>query len=240
MFQDLIDAVQRAVKPEAVEVGGETYTTQQLFRFPGDTPPPVLSVSKLQSIVDYITSGVDGVSTAVDAGIFIHVESPDRVSLNSYLRQRNLRDTLLVAKYEASRAFAFNQQYEPGEFITRLQAQFEQDTEREHVQRFVGSLASESSLRLQDDGVTQETAVKKGITTLSTEAFQNPVSLTPYRTFAEAVQPESKFILRLHRRDDESPAVSLHEAENDKWKIDAITNIATFFSGKVGNVPVIA
>ncbi|NQK92942.1 hypothetical protein HO498_01330 [Streptococcus suis] len=67
----------------------------------------------------------------------------------------------------------------------------------------------------------------------------NPVTLRPYRTFAEVEQPASQFIYRI----DKAGYMALFEADGGKWKLDAINNIATYLKSKLGeqaNITILA
>ena len=56
--------------------------------------------------------------------------------------------------------------------------------------------------------------------------------LKPFRTFAEAEQPESKFIFRM-RKDEDGVTAALIEADGGAWKVQAIKNIANYLEDKL-------
>jgi len=80
--------------------------------------------------------------------------------------------------------------------------------------------------RLTSPGVSQSVTARAGLARVAEVPVTNPVTLRPYRTFAEVEQPASPFILRLKRKDGEMPQCALFEADGGKWKIEAIQNIA--------------
>ena len=63
------------------------------------------------------------------------------------------------------------------------------------------------------------------MTTATTETVKPRLTLCPFRTFREVVQPESEFILRL----DDKGRVGLFEADGGRWKMEAKANIAAYF-----------
>lgn len=237
MFEVIVQAIKDSVKTEVVDVDGRKFSTRPITAVPEIPDIQAIQVISLQAIVDYIQNKIDARD---QAKMFVHVRSPHAVTLEEHLRDNNDRYGLVTAVYNPEASFVFGRQYDQIEFLTKLQANFEDTDNRRNLQRFVGSLAAESSLHLQDDGVSQSTTVKAGVRNLQESPVPNPLVLVPYRTFPEVQQPASPFILRLQRRDDEPPTISLWEADNGKWKVEAIANIKAFFEGKIGDVPVLA
>ena len=75
-----------------------------------------------------------------------------------------------------------------------------------------------------DNGINQTTTVKSGVASLAKATAPNPVTLRPYRTFTEVVQPSSQFVLRINK----DAELALFEADGGKWKLEAIKNIADY------------
>lgn len=236
MFQELIDAVQAGVKPEEITINGEKFTTAQVYRVPSVSLSKVLVTATLQSVVDYLEKNIDGVG---ENACFVHIESPKLVSVALDLDKENRRDVRVQAQASPD-VFSFGKRYEQAEFITLLQSQFVDSGERQNLQKFIGALTSDSSVHLQDDGVTQQTVAKKGITTVERIDKPNNFILAPFRTFAEIDQPESSFILRLHRQEGGVPTISLHESDNQAWKLEAINRIAEWLKKEGVKVPILA
>jgi len=95
-------------------------------------------------------------------------------------------------------------------------------------------VVDESVKTYGDDGVSQQATVKSGVTSVVDVKVPNPVLLKPFRTFAEAEQPESKFIFRL-RKDDAGVTAALFEADGGAWKVQAIQNIADYLNEHLTN-----
>lgn len=53
------------------------------------------------------------------------------------------------------------------------------------------------------------------------------VTLQPYRTFPEVVQPSSQFLVRVDT-DNKKPVVGLYAADGGMWKVQAIKNITGY------------
>lgn len=238
MFEQLIEEIQKAVAVETVDIGGKKFTSQPVHEVPAQRLAKVLKTATLQSIVDYFGAGIDAAGTT-DEGFVIHVASPSLVDVLLWLDDDRQRETRLQAVY-SGHSFEFGKQYEQGEFITLLRSQFVLTDAREELQRFVGALTDESSLKLEDDGVSQKTVAKTGLTTVARVENNAPLVLAPFRTFPEIEQPESEFILRLHRRDGDVPRISLHEADNQAWKLEAVNRIAEWIKAQEVKVPILA
>lgn len=235
MFKELIDAIQKSVTPEVVTVNGREFATAPVH----EAEPRIaksLKTATLQSIVDYLENGIDGKEVKSQ---FIHIESPTRVSVQGYLDATNRREERIAAEFEPHN-FAFGKELDQSSFITLLRSQFVETDARLELQKFVGTLVAESSLKLEDDGVSQKTVAKTGITTVSTVENSNPLVLAPFRTFPDIEQPESEFILRLHKRDGDVPRISLHEADNQAWKGEAIQRIAEWLKTAEVKIPILA
>jgi hypothetical protein len=235
MFEQLIDTVQDAVKGEEIIIGSESYTTRPVFRLPKVNLATALRTTTLQSVVDYFDKKIDD----INGSVFVHVAGPATVDIVKYLDEENRREIRICAEH-TSHTIEFGRKYEQSEFITLLRSQVSPSVDRERLQKFVGSLNDESSLKLEDDGVSQRTVAKTGVATYSSVESDGVFLLSPFRTFSEIDQPESDFILRLHGRAGSVPLVSLHESDNHAWKLEAIERIAGWLKTNGVAVPILA
>lgn len=237
MFDELIKAVQDGVKPNLLEVGGEMFSTQKaLHRIPKVPLAKTLDVSTLESVIDYVGKGVDNETELGD--VFIHIRDEANVDVVHFLDDENRREVRVTANYRNG-SFVFGQMYDQSTFITLLQSQFVANAGREQLQKIVGGLNDESSLHLVDDGIAQKTTAKVGITTSERITTPNPFTLAPFRTFPEIEQPESEFILRLHKTDG-APRISLHESDNQAWKLLAVKSIKEHIAAKLTTITILA
>ncbi len=91
----------------------------------------------------------------------------------------------------------------------------------------------------EDDGIGQQVTAKAGVQLVQMLAVPNPVTLSPFRTFAEVAQPASLFALRLK----DGPMVLLKQADGSRWQVEAAANIGAFLtnalksSGTEGALP---
>lgn len=236
MFDLLVKELQQAVEPHPVEIDGRTFTSRQLFALPSDPEPRTLETNTLQSLIDYVAFEIDKEHQPDSA--FVHIESPTRVSLFNHVRRDQSRICRLTVN-AMTHGMVFGRWYTQPEFITLLQTQFVQTPELENLARSVGSLVAESSIKLNDDGVSQQTEVKKGVIARETLKVNNRYDLAPFRTFAEVEQPTGQFVLRLQKQDGEPPLIALFESDNYRWRQEANNSIAAFLQQKGLKIPIL-
>lgn len=240
MFDKLIEQIQKAVPAEFKEHNGILFTNKNF------TPlkvalAPTLETSTLQSITDYITENVDHNFDGSDAkSLFIHIVNEATVDLVQYLDKLNQRTVLVRATANISNLFRFGQQYEQMQFITLLQSNFVKDEDRDKLLNVVSILTAETSARMTDNGVEQVSVFETMPGINEKVKFKNPVSLKPFRTFAEVPQPSGDFVLRLHRQKDAVPTLSLHEADNGVWKNTALSFIKEHFKQAGIKIPILS
>lgn len=238
MIKEAIDCVVELAAPKIFNVSGISYATSALVDLPSPSAQPrTLDLHTLQGLVDLANSDVGGTDYAEKDGQLIVIESPVRVSLCSSLYgEFEQRDT-----YAASTPFLPTQgklgNYMPvEEFIVRLQAGFVASPTTRDILQVLGNMQGSSIGTVQDDGVSQTVATRRGVTKLETVALANPVELRPYRTFQEIEQPASRYVLRLRGNGEELPQVALFEAEDNQWQLEAINSIKAFLSSRLSCV----
>lgn len=244
MTENAVNAIAelaRAAAGRTVLIDGTEYSTAELHdpRKPDPEPKPLV-VHTLNALTDYIAQNKDGVGDEC----LVHIVSPTQVSVVGELRGRFAqRFTFASAQIvPAAASFRFGAWMPPDEMVIALQALFAENTHergRAYVLRIVGNLRDEAVRQQSDDGVTQTVTAKAGIATLAEVAVQNPVTLAPFRTFAEIEQPESPFIIRF-RKGHGGAEVALFEADGGAWKLDAIRGIAAALDGRTAALKVLA
>lgn len=182
-----------------------------------------IKTSTLSSIVDYINAGADKRDE-----LFIHVISPDKVELLGSLNDYGERELLLVAERYAD-DFDFNEFHNREELNIELQSKFVANKDQAILLKFIGNYRESTTQTATDDGVSQIAEMKTGAASVENVKVPNPVSLRPYRTFAEVEQPESKFVFRM----SQGMQGGLFEADNSQWKNEAIKNIKKYFEDSI-------
>ena len=232
MKKDAIQEIASMAKNEMIEVDGRPYSTKSLNRIAPPTPS-TLAVSTLQAVADYLSFGDIKPGDAI-----IHVVDFDTVNIVSNLDAlHRQREKHLSAECKGD-MFRFGSHHEIEQFIVMLQAQFIQDETTAAILKVVGNLVADNKLTVQDDGISQTATIKTGIVDEGREAIPNPVTLSPYRTFPEILQPASKFVFRM--KGTTNPTCAFHEADGGAWKLEAIKRITEWLKENTTDINIIS
>jgi len=233
MLKALLDRVLELAEIKTYQVGDISYTKEKTLRRikpPKHTRPDTLILNNLSGLVDYVER-ID------EEDLFFAVISPIEVSLSSTVNpdNDNIQFEYASAKLQVNN-FKFGTWFDLETFIINMMSLFEQTKERDALIGMMANIANEHVVQNTDDKFSQTLQVKTGLTTKANEKIENPITLKPFRTFREIVQPESEFILRYQNRNGIEAA--LFEGDGGCWKLDAILRIKEWLSGKT-EIPVI-
>jgi len=189
--------------------------------------PARIEVSTLKAIADLFALDFEKMEDAKPVAV---VQSPTLVEvISSQSDNYYQRTTFIHCEAPAGdRNFTFNQFMPQEQFLISLSACFLEIGDREAVVRAISSLASHENLEIEDNGFAQNATAKTGVTLSSHIAITPRVKLTPWRTFREADQPESEFILRVKKAQDGTPHAALFEADGGAWKVQAVRYVASW------------
>ena len=96
------------------------------------------------------------------------------------------------------------------------------------IMQVAGNIQAGTTADYSDDGISQKTTIRTGRTACHVQV-PNPVSLIPYRTFAEIDQPSSLYVFRVKDDGNGAPMFKLVEADNGLWKHAAMLKIKDYF-----------
>lgn len=185
--------------------------------------PPTVHVETLKAFVTLAAMKIDDLK---HEDSFVHIDSHTCVSLRSSTSDAyGRRQQYVLAKMSALSKFAFDQFMDAENFVIGLQTQFVGSAEVTRLIALASSLTVSNVSLSEDDGVTQMTTVKKGVSLKETTAINPRAIVAPYRTFREVEQPASDFLFRLKSREGMLPVCALFEADGGAWKIEAVKNI---------------
>ncbi|WP_320043209.1 hypothetical protein [uncultured Desulfobacter sp.] len=194
-----------------------------------------LKIHTLTGIVDAVQSDLDQENVEK---IHIRVCSPTRVCLETDSFGPYLQRHCIIESTAYVTDFSFGRQYQPEDFVIALLSQFQETEHRDALLKACSAITKASIGTLNDNGISQKMELKQGVALRREVEFKNPVTLQPFRTFAEITQPVSAFVFRVH--DDDGVSCSLHEADGSAWKLKAITDIRDYFKNQLPEIPVIA
>ncbi len=226
-----------------VQSGGREWTPSSLKPIIFNPLAQTIEVHTLSGLVDFISNDIDKAEIAEK--YFIHVVNPEKVELVSAIKgDDRKREVLLQSVIDKELdTFPFGTFMSQEEFAIRFRSMFEvqKGDDSEYVLSFTSKLTGGTNIDVQDDGVTQNVGVKKGLSGAlkATEAAKPIVLLAPFRTFRDIKQPASQFLLRI-RLSGDTPTVALFEADGGRWRNEAVKSIAEYISSRLQNVRVIA
>lgn len=123
--------------------------------------------------------------------------------------------------------FSFGRWMDQEEFTIKAQCLFVDTDMKRAMIAHVASIKAEEAVIQEDDGVSQSVTVQDSVGRAKHAEFSPMLTLRPYRTFPEAEQPESLFLLRI-KKIDKVPHVALFEADGGLWKAQAAKNVARY------------
>lgn len=205
-------------KAKLFAIDGRTYVDGQLKLLPPPLPSPV-DLATLTGLSDFL-SGYPGGLQATEW--FLEVTSYKHVMLHAYAADTyGQRQCLANCWLKDGNQFEFDQFLERERFVIGLMSRFVETPELTQLVKLVSTLTNEGVTQSDDDGVSQKTAVRQGISLKATVDVRPRWTLQPYRTFREIVQPVSQFLLRLRAQPGQVPTCALFEADGGRWKLDA-------------------
>lgn len=223
---------------KTLEVDGKTYidighSNPTLVR---PFYPAAVLVNTLSGLVSMLESGLEATRFKYE-DLILQINSEKLVTVfGRHSDSYGKHEALLLAELFKTEPFPFDRYLGQEAFNIKLASMFVQDTETEALLRITGNLAARSEIKGQDDGLSQQVTVTQGISghMVETVVPRNRYTLAPFRTFREAVQPASDFLLRLNNTDG-SNQCALFEADGGAWKIAAMQNIKTWLENRIAS-----
>jgi hypothetical protein len=245
MKVDAINKIEELVKNSiTVMVDGRSYSANELYPVMHNPIPSPVTVHNLRGFCGFINNDID--DCIKRESHLILVNSPTSVDLISTTNVEDAKRTKLVSAKisEDLKMFPFGKFLSQEEFAIAFRSLFvkKDGDDFDYVLSYASKLAGGTQIDGDDDGITQEVRVKRGLTgVLKDKVSLKPiVRLSPYRTFREVEQPESEFLLRVRLSNEEVPTVALFEADGGAWSIKATENIVNYIQSLVKDIPVIA
>ena len=203
------------------DVDGKKFTNDPNLEeiIPHVDRPTVMTVTSLDAICKLVRTEIKRNVYP----LFVCAEEYNKVVVYSTYRDDYTRDTIYMAKADApGLSLGWRSQQE---MIIALQSLVIPTESSAELLNMLKSMTDESSVTSRDNGVTQETTVKSGVSLAKTVQVKPRVKLIPFRTFLEVSQPESEYLVRV----DKGNQIGLFEADGGIWKLEAKKNIAMYF-----------
>jgi hypothetical protein len=212
---DIIQTIQDSVRTAIInDLEGKEFVTRPVHLLPEKKQAERLVVHSLTAIVDYLKSGFD---KGLLDGCTVIVASPTEVEVQCPIAGRTDRRFSPLAAEARLPTISFGHFMSLEEANITLQSRFAQTEERDDLISSLSRIVATETLEQADDGTSQEVTMKAGIRRTN-DTVKNPVDLCPFRTFAEVNQPESPFVVRLRKPNDEGMTVAFFEADGGAWR----------------------
>lgn len=242
-FQKPIEFGDVIVAPE----GFQFKHKHELYKHPlPPQPAPAaksIAVSTLGALRDYLKANRDQLDLSK---LMVHVETPNRVTVGSVLREpARDREIFITATAQDMTEGFVGKFHSPEDFNIGLLVRFvapltgypDTINQRDAVIAMVSNIRTEQSRDAIDNGVTQTLEARAGVTLKSHQQLPNPVTLQPFRTFRDILQPSSPFVLRARAEAGSEPELCLFEADGGTWKLTAISRIHDWLKSELAGLP---
>ena len=225
MIKEAIQYLVSLKENKTYEIGGDTYSDQELVRIPPHVARPArISVTGLDSIVKLVRNELDMFD---NLPVFIRVDGARTSPCSPPMTATWSGTDLYEAKCDVP---GFRDGFRGMEAaIIELRSKFAPGEGVDYLLDLLSRISTENGVTTRDNGVSQEVEARQGISLKAMVQVKPRVSLRPYRTFLEVEQPESEFLLRV----DAEEGVGLFEADGGMWAMEAKRRIAAYFEEKL-------
>jgi len=213
-------------KPEVLEVEGRKYLTNDadLIKIPTVNVP--FKLSTLEGVVDYINNEIDVHITG--ELLVVHIESPTKLKVYSMLNIDKDREVLVEANAVIP-DIQFGKYLQTEDFIIEILSKFHPNEDSAKIMKLVGNIREEHVQNTSDNGISKTVQARKGIAMIENTEVPNPVTLAPFRTFPELIQPESLFVFRLK----DGPQSALFNAGGTGWRSYAMSQAKRYIEENI-------
>jgi len=222
MIKEALQYLMTMKDAKQIELDGRKYTDGALTAI----KPPMQSdliIATLTGIADYFKANPDNIDLK---NTVVHIKNHKQVDvISAVMGEWIQRHEYLTATTEPKQ-FPYGRYLPLEDFIISMQTYFVQDETTAKLMQMAGNLTDETSVKVLDDGITQQVQAKMGVR-IENVQLPNPIRLAPYRTFTQIEQPASAFVFRLKKSggSGEGPTAALFDADGGNWQNDAIMNI---------------
>jgi hypothetical protein len=223
-FKSILEHARTLLRPEPLDhiVDGRAYKVTPGPDGPemGDIiAPPVASSLNLASLTGFVDAFNANIDNFASKKVAVHVVDHLTVTLTSLEADDfGRRHEWLRSTCREKNPFPFDTYQTPEMFLINLQSGFLPTEEVIQLQRLASSLTNESSVGVQDDGLSQTVTVKQGAVTRGQVDLPRRIALLPYRTFREVDPIQSEFLVRLKGSPGQLPQIALLELDAGGWK----------------------
>jgi hypothetical protein len=202
----------------------------QKSRLKFNVAQPFESITTLSSLCEILKAEIDRNAAAFP--LFVSVTAYNGIEVYGSYEADYSRRKLYAAKSDnQSFNFANNRdgKLDIESAIIALQTKFVNSDDLAYVLDTCGKISLKSEVISEDNGMSQQITVQKGVALVGKSPVKPRVTLRPFRTFIEVEQPTSEYLLRFH----DGGFVSLTDADGGAWKLVAKANVAAYLSAQL-------
>lgn len=212
MIAEAIQKIIDIAKPSTEVIDGKLYSNKPMELI--DTAKNhvlELKVSGLPGLVELVKSEAILYASSDDP-LFVEIVDPCYVRVFGSLDGDLNRTAWYSTKADVPGFRSGYRIYE--EFVIELRSRFVPNEGTEYLLDLFSRMDINEKSTSEDNGITQQVTVRQGISLKDMETVRPIVKLIPYRTFFEAAQPESEFLVRV----DREGSIGIFEADGGMWK----------------------
>lgn len=211
---------------QLIEKDGRQYTSSAIHPVKAPSPES-LCLSTLSGLCEFINNNADKFNKQK---LLIQIVSFDELHLwgplTTLWRTREKFACVSLPEYDG---FDFGRKMNHETFLIALQTHFEETEDLKKLLALAGTIKAGKVQTSSDDGISQTVESKLDVHLAAEKEVPNPVHLRPFRTFRDLdKQPLSKFVFRVHQKEDELPSLALYEADGGAWRLDAMSFIFNY------------
>lgn len=231
MIKEAMQETVRMAAPNYKELNGKIFSDKTMSEIkPKQGPDPVnLSIKTLSGVVDYIKNNLDD-----ESDYLIHIDDYNTVTLYGKYDPEFCRRKRYVNSDSQLQRFQYGRFMDIESFIISLMAYFIPNDTLFNLLAYIGKLSDNTSITLNDDGITQNATIKTGVVSQAEKPVPNPIELIPYETFPEIEGVKRKFVFRLSKRST-GVECALFESGDTCWKIEYVKRIKTYLTEQIFN-----
>lgn len=233
MIKEALQYIIGLQQPRTEEINGKKYYFQNgIPMLVGECRScEAIQLSTLTSLVDYIKEDMHADFRGDVPKMIVHVASETDVRMITQFNSDMDRWKVVDVKAKVPEV-VLNRFMEQEAFIIQMQSMFLDTPDKAVVMQVAGNVEDRTVANYGDDGVSQKATIKTGLANVEDVIVPNPVTLAPFRTFHEVVQPTSNFVFRM-RNAQNGISCALFEADGGAWKLQAVHEIAEYLKAEL-------
>lgn len=224
------------------KIGDKTFSTEAFTEIKpaADPYPPVFEVQTLTGLVGIVKEQMDDFN---ETEWLLHVRTHDSVEVvkkkGDYEYGR--RQVIARAKAPTFEQFPFGAFIDPEKFHISVHSLFVQNDDSKYLLQMSANITSETVVTSEDDNISQKVGIRHSVAIQGVTQLRSRLKLIPFRTFSEADQPESEFILRAKSTGPNSvPNLALIEADGGRWKASCIDNVRRWLTSALPSMSIVS